>query len=88
MDYARSAFAAALVSIVDIFNPSRIVVGGGIAIGQGERLLGPARQAVEQLAFRRQAARVEVVPAQLGDDVGLIGALSLVRLARVGEDRT
>ena len=88
MDYARSAFAAALVSIVDIFNPSRIVVGGGIAIGQGERLLGPAREAVEQLAFRRQAARVEVVPAQLGDDVGLIGALSLVRLARVGEDRT
>lgn len=87
MDYARRAFAAALVTIVDLFNPTRIVVGGGIAIGQGDRLLGPAREAVERLAFRRQAARVGVVPAQLGDDVGLIGALSLVRLARVGEDR-
>jgi glucokinase len=87
MDYARRAFAAALVSIVDIFNPSLVVVGGGIAIGQGDRLLQPARDAVEQLAFRRQAARVEIVPAQLGDDVGLIGSLSLVRLARVGEDR-
>jgi glucokinase len=88
MDYARRAFAAALVAIVDIFNPSLIVVGGGIAIGQGDRLLQPARDAVEQLAFRRQAARVQIVPAQLGDDVGLIGALSLVRLASVGEDRT
>jgi glucokinase len=87
MDYARRAFAAALVTIVDVFNPDRIVVGGGIAIGQGERLLGPAREAVQSHAFRRQAARVEIVPAQLGDDVGLIGALALVRLARVGEDR-
>jgi glucokinase len=88
MDYARRAVAQALVSVVDVFNPSRIVVGGGIALGQGDRLLEPAREAVRQLSFKRQAARVDIVPAQLGDDVGLIGALSLVRLARVGEDRT
>jgi glucokinase len=87
MEYARRAFADALVAIVDIFNPSRVVVGGGIAIGQGDRLLAPAREAVSSFSFKRQAARVEIVPAQLGDDVGLIGALSLVRLARVGEDR-
>lgn len=87
MDTARAAFAAAMVSIVNVFNPQRVIVGGGVAIGQGDRLLDPAREAVQRLAFRRQAARVEIVPAQLGDDVGLIGALSLVRLARVGEDR-
>jgi glucokinase len=87
MGYARRAFAQALVSVVDIFNPTRVVIGGGIAMGQGDRLLDPAREAVERLCFRRQAARVDVVPAQLGDDVGLVGALSLVRLARVGEDR-
>src|SRR3954453_3280398 len=87
MEYARRAFADALVAIVNIFNPTRIVVGGGIAIGQGDRLLAPAREAVRTLSFKRQAARAEIVPAQLGDDVGLIGALSLVRLARVGEDR-
>ena len=88
MGYARRAVAHALVSVVDIFNPSRIIVGGGIALGQGDRLLEPAREAVRQLSVKRQAARVDIVPAQLGDDVGLIGALSLVRLARVGEDRT
>ena len=86
MERARQAFAAAVVSIVDIFNPQRIIVGGGVAMGQGDRLLDPAREAIRKTAFRRQAERVELVPVQLGDDVGLIGALSLVSLARLGDD--
>ena len=85
MERARQAFAAAAVSIVDVFNPQRIIVGGGVAAGQGERLLGPARAAVKRHAFRGQAERVEIVPAQLGDDVGLIGGLALVGLARMGD---
>jgi glucokinase len=75
---ARQAFAAAMVTIVDVFAPQRVVVGGGVAMGQGERLLGPAREAVARLAFRAQAAEVEIVPAALGDDVGLLGASALV----------
>lgn len=78
MDAARRAFAAAMVSIVDVFAPQRVVVGGGAAIGQGERLLAPAREAVARLAFREQAAQVEIAPAELGDDVGLLGAAVLV----------
>jgi glucokinase len=75
---ARDAFAASCVSLTDIFNPSLIVVGGSLAAGQGERLLGPARTAVAHGAFRRPAARVAIVPASLGDDVGLVGALVLL----------
>jgi glucokinase len=86
MERARAAFAAAMVSIVDVFNPRRVIVGGGIALGQGDRLLEPARQAVRKLAYRRQAERVQIVPAALGDDVGLIGALALVDLDPVGDD--
>ena len=82
MDRARRAFAAATVSMVDLFNPQRIIVGGGVAMGQGDRLLGPARDAIQREAFDAQAARVELVPAQLGDDVGLVGAVPLVALAR------
>ncbi len=82
---ARRAFASAIVSIVDVFNPSRIIVGGGIAIAQGDRLFAPAREALRKSGYTRQADRVEVVPAQLGDDVGLIGGLSLVALARLGD---
>ncbi|CAN5774612.1 glucokinase [soil metagenome] len=78
MDAARRAFAAAIVSIVDVFAPQRVVVGGGVAMGQGDRLLEPAREAVRQFAFREQAAQVEIVPAELGDDVGLLGGQVLV----------
>jgi glucokinase len=77
MEDAREAFAASCVSLTNVFNPSLIVVGGSLAAGQGERLLGPARAAVEGGAFRRPASRVAIVPALLGDDVGLIGALVL-----------
>jgi glucokinase len=76
---AREAFALACVSLADIFDPELIVVGGSVAVGQGERLLGPAREAVSTLAFRRPAARARIVAAALGDDVGLTGAAELVR---------
>ncbi len=75
---ARRAFAASAVSIADVFNPQRIIVGGGIALAWGDELLGPARELVAATAFRLQARRIEIVPATLGDDVGLVGALPLV----------
>jgi glucokinase len=75
---ARRAFAAGMVSVVDLFNPQVIVVGGSLARGQGERLLAPARETIAREGFRVQAGRVRLVPAELGDDVGLVGALGLV----------
>ena len=78
VENARRAFAASAVSIVDVFNPQRIIVGGGITLAWGDELLGPARDLVAATAFHLQARRVEIVPASLGDDVGLIGALPLV----------
>ena len=78
MRRARHAFAAAMVGIVNVFNPELIVVGGAVAKGQGERWLAPARDRVAGEAFGIQARRVRIVPAALGDDVGLVGALGLV----------
>jgi glucokinase len=78
MERARRAFAIACVGWVNAFNPERIVVGGTVAERQGERWLEPARLAVSQTAFRAPARRVRIVPAQLGDDVGLVGAWPLV----------
>jgi glucokinase len=86
MDEVRRAFAAAAVGWVDVFDPELIVVGGSIARGQGDGLLGPARDAIAQYAFRTPARRVRVVPAALGDDVSLVGGLVLVA-TRVGDER-
>jgi glucokinase len=80
LDRARRAFAAYVVGLVNAFAPERIVVGGSLAAGQGERLLGPARDAVLRTAFRIPRERVQIVPAALGDDVGLVGAVPLLAL--------
>lgn len=79
MERARRAFADSCVSLVDVFNPERIVVGGSIARNQGERWLEPARERVADVAFSVPRARVEIVGAALGDDVGLVGAIPLLR---------
>src|SRR5664280_566138 len=84
MERGRRAFAVACVGFVDALNPTRIVVGGAIADAQGERLLGPARAAVAATAFRTPRSRVQIVHAELGDDVGLAGGHSLV-IARLGD---
>ncbi|MFI5255082.1 MAG: ROK family protein, partial [Candidatus Limnocylindrales bacterium] len=78
MGRARRAFAAACVSIVDIFDPELVVVGGAVARNQGDRWLDPAREQVKLHAFRSPGRRVRIVPARLGADVGLIGAQPLV----------
>ncbi len=86
MERARRSFAVACVGLTNLFNPSRIIVGGSIAEHQGNRLLEPARREIEANAFSRPAARVKLVPAELGPDVSLAGALPLVaaRLAESG----
>ena len=75
---ARMAFAESCVSFVNMFNPDLIVVGGSIARNQGDRWLDPARERVAAAAFRIPRSRVQIVPAALGDDVGLVGTLPLV----------
>ena len=61
-----------------------VIVGGGIALAWGERLLAPAREAVASQAFRSPGQRVRIVQATLGDDVGLIGTVPLVASALPG----
>ena len=84
MDRARRALAAACVGYVNTFNPHRIVIGGSIADAEGERLLGPIREAIATEAFPVLARRVTVVPAALGGDVSLAGAQPLVMRALSG----
>lgn len=84
LERARRAVAVAVVSIVNVFGPDVVILGGGITIAWGERLIAPARAAVEESAFKIQGQRARVVQAALGDDVGLIGSVPLVASALPG----
>lgn len=70
------ALGAGMVTLVNAFNPERIVVGGG-AIAAGELLLGPARAEVAEHAMPSLRDAVEVVPARFGSDAGMLGAATL-----------
>jgi glucokinase len=62
-----------LANLVNIFNPERIVVGGGVA-RMGEMLLEPAREVVAERAFTLLVRRASIVAGELGDDAGVLGA--------------
>ncbi len=66
-----------LASLIDIFNPEMIVIGGGMA-NMGEALLAPARTVARQRAFALPGSVARIVPARLGDDSGVLGAVALV----------
>lgn len=72
-DDAMRAVGTGVVNCVNIFNPDVVVLGGGIT-NVGERLFSPVREMVARYALPRPRASVQVLLAQLGPDVGLIGA--------------
>jgi len=76
---AAGYLGAGMVSLVNIFNPEVIIVGGGLS-KMGELLLKPAREMVKQRAFPLCAGAVRIVTAELGDDSGLLGAAIYARL--------
>jgi glucokinase len=68
--------ALGLKACIMLLNPSRIVIGGGIS-NAGELLFGPLRAELDRQITDWSGARVDVVPAALGDDSVLYGALAL-----------
>jgi glucokinase len=68
--------AQGLKAAVMMLNPARIVVGGGIAKA-GDALFVPLRAELRRQVTAWSRARLDVVPAGLGDDSVLYGCVSL-----------
>lgn len=82
---ARELFAelgtllgAALASVLNLCDLSLVIVGGGISRA-GAHILDPTRRSLQARALRSIAHRIEVRPAALGNDAGMIGAALLAR---------
>jgi len=65
--------ARGLKACIMVLNPAKIVIGGGIAKA-GEALFGPLRAELRRQVTSWSRARLDVVPAALGDDSVLWGA--------------
>ena len=70
--------ALGLKACIMILNPARIVIGGGIGKA-GDKLFGPLREELRRRITAWSRARIDVVPAELGDDSVLYGALELAK---------
>jgi glucokinase len=60
-------------TLVNIFNPELVVIGGGFAAA-GDFVLEPAREVMRREALARVGYRIPIVRAELGTAAGLIGA--------------
>lgn len=81
---AATYLGIGMVNLVNAFNPEMIIVGGGVA-KIGELLLEPARQVVRERAFKLASGVVRIVPAQLGDDAGVLGGAVFAYSLTAGE---
>lgn len=72
-----------LLTLVNIFNPERIIVGGGLS-KMGDLLLEPARQVVKNGPYPFMSEAVSIVTAELGDDVSVLGAEVFARQQKPG----
>lgn len=70
--------ALGLKSVLMLLNPARIVIGGGISKA-GDALFVPLRSELARQMTAWSRARQDIVPAALGDDSVLYGALELAR---------
>ncbi len=66
-----------LTSVINLLNPEKIIIGGGVA-DAGDILIQPIRDVIAKRAMPIQREAVEIVPAQLANTAGVIGASLLV----------
>jgi glucokinase len=78
---ARSGYylGLALANYLQIFNPSIIVIGGGVS-QVGHFLFDPLKASLQERVMSPDYLKnLTITKAALGDDVGLMGALALAR---------
>ncbi|HBI43202.1 MAG TPA: ROK family protein [Planctomycetales bacterium] len=85
-DFARSILLFTLVELAEavchaitLLCPRRIVIGGGVALLGEAVLFEPLRELVAQRVFKPFAGLTEILPAALGEEVVVHGAIALAR---------
>lgn len=74
-DRAIEYIGIGVANLVNILNPQKVVIGGGIS-QVGSILFEPVNKIVTELAYG-PANKVEIIPAKLGKNTGVIGAAAL-----------
>ncbi len=68
-----------VANAVSIFDPEVIIIGGGVT-QVGDILFNKVREVVKKRCFKSMVEACEIVPAGLGTDAGVMGAVALAIL--------
>ncbi len=79
LEAAGTALGIAIGTLVNLFNPDLIVLGGSV-INAGRLLLAPTHRSMEASSWKAARRGLRIVKPALGADVGLIGAVEYARL--------
>jgi glucokinase len=68
--------AIGIANLVNIFNPELVILGGGVSLMR-ELLFPSIRKEFKKYALTLPAKTVKIVPAKLGTEAGVLGAVAL-----------
>jgi glucokinase len=67
---------AALASLVNLLNPAKIIIGGGLS-NEWDLYIAPSVAIMREQSFADMGRLIPVVPPTLGADAGALGAIRL-----------
>ena len=79
LHHAIDALSQAICHVIALLCPKRIVIGGGVSMMGDDLFFDPLRRYVAENVFAPFAGLTDIVPAALGEEVVLHGALALAR---------
>ncbi len=76
LHHAWQALGWAIAQVITLNAPEMVVIGGGVAL-LGEEMLNPVREQVARYVFPPFLERYRILPAELGEEMVVFGALKL-----------
>jgi glucokinase len=79
LDEACQALAENICTVIKLLCPRRVIIGGGVSLIGEELFFEPIRRYVAERGMQALAGLTDIVPAALGEEVVVHGALALAR---------
>lgn len=79
IDAATQALAENVCTVIKLLCPRRVIIGGGVSLIGEELFFEPIRRYVAARGMQALAGLTDIVPAALGEEVVIHGALALAR---------
>jgi glucokinase len=79
LDEAWQGLAEGICDVIALLCPRQIVIGGGVSLMGEDLFFAPLRRLIEDRVFEPFRGLTDIVPAALGEEVVVHGALALAR---------